>query len=210
MAQQMTVGRWFVAATTAVVMLSSCIGGGSNEKSEPASDPLPIDAEQMESEGNAAGGSTEPIQIAEIEQIFDDLVECLEPDLNGYLRADFSRYVGMEGEYGLTDGARDEALVEKLFAECADSTGFEAGIGRFLDSNVLSSGNARNIDAELNRCAERAGVADDPRWNERSTPETIDAVVETAFLVPRSTDSALADDLLDCVQETVYGPRFDF
>lgn len=210
MAQQMTATRWLAATTAAVLMLSSCAIGDSNQQTDTAQASSATSAEPMQSEGNEAEGSGHPIEIAEIDEAFTALVSCLEPDLDGYFRADFNRYVSMDGEYGLSDGRRDEALVEDLFNKCAESTGFESGIGRFLETHTLSQEDIRMIDTELNQCVDQAGLADDSQWTERPSPQTIDDIVEVSLLVPRVTDPPSAEALFDCVQRSLYGPRIDF
>lgn len=157
----------------------------------------------------ADGGGDQRMNVADLDQAFSAYISCARPILNGYLRVDFERYMGITGEYSLPDGRNDGALMDELDSDCRDSSKLTARVDAFAAEYTPTRSMIEAIAADVHRCLETADL-DSATAFEEAAPQTADDLNRAVGAISYPGDPAVGQRVLDCVDTSIYGTKVEF
>ncbi|MEM9652664.1 MAG: hypothetical protein AAGA65_11240 [Actinomycetota bacterium] len=197
--------RGLLALLTAALMiaLAGCTSSGEDPAEAAEADDVAVAVEP----GADEAAPSPALTSAYLNSVLMAYVRCMEPVLDGFVRANFDRYVGLRFQYGLPDGRPDPQTADELASECEQTSGLADALAKFAPTYVLPPEGLRAIQRDLGECFAGAGMATPRGLVDAETLDDLLVALGDPSFLERSADP---EALLSCVDGALYGSQIRF
>lgn len=198
--------RGLLVSLTAALIIAFA---GCTSTGEDPVEAAEVDDVAVAAEPGVDGAAPSPaLTSAYLNSVLMAYVRCMEPVLDGFVRANFDRYVGLRFQYGLPDGRPDPETADELARGCEQTSGLTAALDKFAPTYVLPLEGLRAIQRDLQSCFAAAGVLTPEGLDDADTvDELLVSMSDGSSYLERSADP---EALLSCIDGALYGSQIRF
>lgn len=145
-------------------------------------------------------------ELSSLEQAFLAYVACLEPQLDGLIRVNFERYLGLQFRFEIPDGA-DPQIAEGIALECEVSSKLDERLTAFSSTFIPPRAMIEAVVSDVSQCFVAQSVPVPLEVSEASTPESILMLLASIEVLEQAPD---AEAVFTCMNAAIYGDETAF